>query len=58
MKYEYLQRAYDSAQKVCDPLTFINKQKTLLGVIAEYLLARDAPPEEKEDEVSAFKVIK
>jgi hypothetical protein len=50
MEYEQLEFAYRTAMQVCDPLAFMNRQKNLLHVLAEYMLDKDKPiPEEKDE---------
>lgn len=55
--YELLETAYHTAQQVCDPIDFAQRQKTLLHFLAAYVLERHKPVEQKDEEEAAVKLI-
>jgi hypothetical protein len=50
IEYEDLDRAYNDAQCICDPIDFVSRQKRLLYTLAKYVIERDKPPKVEEDE--------
>jgi hypothetical protein len=48
--YYALKADYERSQMVCDPIEYVKRQKALLDNIALYLIHRDAPDQDSEDD--------
>jgi hypothetical protein len=48
--YENLKASFAHAKRVCDPIEFEYRQKNLLYVVTRYLLERDRPEEEDDED--------